>query len=82
MAKKQVYSVCGMCTVRCPIEVEVEDGKCAFIQGNPHAAGINGALCACGAAGVALVNDDERPPVSHDSGRRPWRREMAPGRLG
>jgi thiosulfate reductase/polysulfide reductase chain A len=78
MAKKQVYSICGMCTVRCPIQVEVEDGKCAFIQGNPHAAGIKGALCARGAAGAALVNDDERPqfPMIREGGRGEgkWRR--------
>ena len=26
MARKQVYSICGMCTVRCPIQVETEGG--------------------------------------------------------
>ena len=61
MAKKKVFSVCGMCSVRCPIEVESEDGVCTFIQGNPHAAGIEKALCARGGAGIALVEDDERP---------------------
>lgn len=61
MTKNKVYSVCGMCSVRCPIEVETEDGVCTFIQGNPHAAGIKGALCARGGAGIALVDDDQRP---------------------
>lgn len=61
MAKKKVFSVCGMCSVRCPIEVESEDGVCTFIQGNPHAAGIEKALCARGGAGIALIDDDERP---------------------
>jgi len=46
MTTKKVYSVCGMCTVRCPIQVDVQDGVCTFIQGNPHAAGINGSVCA------------------------------------
>lgn len=49
-----------MCTVRCPIEVETENGAIQFIQGNPHMGGINGALCARGAAGKALINDNER----------------------
>jgi thiosulfate reductase/polysulfide reductase chain A len=35
MAKSSVYSVCGMCTVRCPIEVQVENGKVAFIGETP-----------------------------------------------
>ncbi len=61
MGKKQIYSVCGMCTVRCPIQVEVTDGRCTSIQGNPHIAGIEGALCARGGAGIALLNDNERP---------------------
>jgi thiosulfate reductase / polysulfide reductase chain A len=59
-AKNSTYSVCGMCTVRCPIKVETENGMVRFIQGNPHMGGINGALCARGAAGKALINDNER----------------------
>lgn len=61
MAEKSVYSVCGMCPVRCPIEVLVENGTCRFIQGNPHVEGIRGAICTRGAAAAALVADDERP---------------------
>jgi thiosulfate reductase/polysulfide reductase chain A len=61
MSENTIYSVCGMCGVRCPIEVNVEDGRCRSIQGNQHAAGIRGALCVRGAAGVACVEDDERP---------------------
>lgn len=58
--RKDVYSVCGMCTVRCPIQVDVEGGEAKWIQGNPHSA-LKGALCARGAAGIALLNDSERP---------------------
>ncbi len=61
MTGKQVYSICGMCTVRCPIQVEVVGDRIAFIQGNPHADGIEGALCARGGAGAALIEDPERP---------------------
>lgn len=61
MAKVQIFSVCGMCTVRCPIQVDVENGDVVFVQGNPHAPGLNGALCARGTAGIALLNDPERP---------------------
>ena len=25
--RRTVYSMCGMCSVRCPIEVTVEDGR-------------------------------------------------------
>lgn len=78
MARKKVFSVCGMCTVRCPIQVEVEDGGCVFIQGNPHAAGIEGAICARGASGMALVDSDERPrqPLirTGERGEGKWRK--------
>ncbi|PKN28155.1 MAG: thiosulfate reductase [Deltaproteobacteria bacterium HGW-Deltaproteobacteria-21] len=78
MTTKRVYSVCGMCTVRCPIEVEVKDGSRVSVRGNPHAAGIQGSLCARGGAGVALVNDNERPrfPMIREGerGEGRWRR--------
>ena len=57
--KKSVYSICGMCTVRCPIRVESENNRITWIEGNPHLLG--GALCAKGTAGQALVEDHERP---------------------
>jgi len=55
MGLENVYSICGMCTVRCPIGVEVEDGRVTNLFGNPHAAGIKGSLCARGAAGTGLL---------------------------
>ena len=61
MAKKNVYSACGMCSVRCPIMVETEDGSVSFIQGNPHDPGMAGGLCPRGGAGYALLMDEERP---------------------
>lgn len=77
MASKKVYSICGMCTVRCPIEAHVENGVCSFVQGNPHAAGIDGAICARGAAGLALINDNERPQFpmirAGERGEGKWR---------
>ena len=78
MEDKKVMSICGMCTVRCPIQVDVKDGKAAFVQGNPHAAGVAGSLCARGAAGIALTRDEERPqyPMIRDGerGSGKWRR--------
>ncbi len=77
MASNKVYSICGMCTVRCPIEAHVENGVCSFVQGNPHAAGIDGAVCARGAAGLALINDNERPQFpmirAGERGEGKWR---------
>ncbi|WP_243545346.1 molybdopterin-dependent oxidoreductase [Pseudodesulfovibrio tunisiensis] len=78
MGKKKVYSICGMCSVRCPIEVEVENGKAVYIQGNSHAGGIEGSLCPRGAAGTALTYDEERPqyPMIREGerGEGKWRR--------
>jgi len=67
--KKTVWSMCGMCTVRCPIRVEVEDNTVKWIEGNPHL--LKGALCAKGSAGPALVADKERPqqPLIRRGGR-------------
>ncbi|MBU0681818.1 MAG: molybdopterin-dependent oxidoreductase [Proteobacteria bacterium] len=67
--KKIVWSMCGMCTVRCPIRVEVEDNKVTWLEGNPHL--LQGALCAKGSAGPALVADKERPqqPLIRRGGR-------------
>ena len=58
--RKEVYSLCFMCSVRCPIKVMVEKGQVRWIEGNPHVPGIEGSLCPRGSAGIALLNDSER----------------------
>ena len=67
--KKTVWSMCGMCSVRCPIKVEVEDGDVKWIEGNPHI--LKGSLCAKGSAGIVLQKDSERPqqPLIRSGGR-------------
>ena len=57
---KEVYSLCFMCSVRCPIKVTTENGQVRWIEGSPHVPGIEGSLCPRGAAGIALLNDAER----------------------
>jgi thiosulfate reductase / polysulfide reductase chain A len=71
MPVNTIYSVCGMCPVRCPIEVDVENGECRFIQGNRQVPSIRGALCTRGGAGIPFVRDDERPqfPMLRKGGR-------------
>lgn len=59
--KQSVFSICGMCSVRCPIQVEVENGRVTWIEGNPHDPGMAGRLCAKGSAGIAMLYDYERP---------------------
>jgi len=75
---QEVYSICFMCTVRCPIRVEVENDEVKWIEGNPHVPGIEGALCAKGSAGLALLNDTERPQYpmirTGPRGAGEWRR--------
>jgi thiosulfate reductase/polysulfide reductase chain A len=61
MTQNKVFSVCGMCTVRCPIMAEVDNGEITFLKGNPYASGIEGSICGRGAAGIALIKDRERP---------------------
>lgn len=78
MAAKTVYSICGMCTVRCPIQVEVENGDVKFLQGSKHFPAMKGAVCPRGAAGPALLKDRERPqtPLIRDGerGEGKWRK--------
>jgi thiosulfate reductase/polysulfide reductase chain A len=75
---KEVFSVCGMCTVRCPIKVHVQNGQVSFIEGNPHVPAMKGAVCPRGAAGIALTNDHERPQTplirEGERGEGKWRK--------
>jgi len=58
--RKEIYSLCFMCSVRCPIRIEVENGQVRWVEGNPHVAGMEGSLCPKGAAGIALQYDTQR----------------------
>ena len=57
---KEFYTLCFMCSVRCPIRVLVKDGQVKWIEGNPHVPGMEGSLCPRGAAGISMVYDDQR----------------------
>jgi thiosulfate reductase/polysulfide reductase chain A len=76
--KRTVYSMCGMCAVRCPTEVTVEDGRVSWLQGNTHDKAIGASLCAKGAAGIAFEYDDQRPQTplirTGPRGSGQWRR--------
>jgi thiosulfate reductase/polysulfide reductase chain A len=67
-----------MCTVRCPIKVTTQSGQVTFIEGNPHVPAMKGAVCPRGAAGTALINDNERPqtPMIREGarGEGKWRK--------
>jgi thiosulfate reductase/polysulfide reductase chain A len=55
----------------------VENGRIAFLQGNPHVPAMKGAVCPRGAAGIALINDSERPQApmirTGERGEGKWR---------
>jgi len=78
LGRRSVYSLCGMCAVRCHIQVEVEDGRVIWLQGNPNDKTIGASMCAKGSAGLAFEYDDERPqhPLirSGPRGSGHWRR--------
>ncbi len=59
--RRTVYSICGMCVARCPIEVTVGGGRVTWLRGNPNDKGIGESMCARGAAGIPFEYDDERP---------------------
>ncbi|MGD9016842.1 MAG: molybdopterin-dependent oxidoreductase [Desulfobacterales bacterium] len=57
---QSVYSLCFMCSVRCPIRVDVKDGQVKWVEGNPHVPGMEGSLCPKGAAGISMQYDSQR----------------------
>ncbi len=57
---KGIYSLCFMCSVRCPIKIIMNNGQIKFIQGNPHVADIEGRICPRGAAGPSILLDEQR----------------------
>ncbi|AII14504.1 putative thiosulfate/polysulfide reductase, molybdenum-binding subunit [Campylobacter iguaniorum] len=59
-SSKLVPSVCEMCSTRCPIEAQVIDGKCNFIQGNPKFNANKTSVCARGGAGLNQLYDPKR----------------------
>lgn len=69
--EKTVYSLCFMCSVRCPIQVLMKDGQVHWIEGNPHVPGMEGSLCPRGSAGISLLYDRERlqTPLIREGGR-------------
>ncbi len=75
---ENIYTICGMCTVRCPAMARVENGRIVSLQGNPHVSAMSGGLCPRGSAGKALVADSERPqtPLIREGARGEgrWRR--------
>jgi len=80
---RTVHSLCGMCAVRCPIQVDVEDQRAVWIQGNTHDKSMGASLCAKGAAGLSLEYDDrERPqyPLIRNGprGSGKWRKASWP----
>jgi thiosulfate reductase/polysulfide reductase chain A len=76
--RRSVYSLCGMCAVRCPAQVVVENGRPVWVQGNPNDKAMEASLCPKGAAGLSLQHDDERPQYplirSGERGSGQWRR--------
>lgn len=76
--EKEVFSLCFMCSVRCPIKVQVKNGLVTWVEGNPHVAGMEGSLCPKGAAGTSLLYDDQRlqtPLIRQgERGSGSWRR--------
>ena len=59
--KEIKHTICGMCAVRCPISVQVEDGIPVWVEGNANDAAMGKSLCAKGGATLAQRDDKQRP---------------------
>lgn len=77
--RRTIFSMSGMCAVRCPMEVTVEDGRVKWLQGNGHDKVMGTSRCAKGAAGIAFEYDDQRPqtPAHRDYIRKRLPEHMA-----
>lgn len=53
LGRRTVFSLCGMCATHCPIQVDVEDGRVVWLQGNPNDKAMGSSLCAGGRRGKA-----------------------------
>ncbi|HHK60107.1 MAG TPA: hypothetical protein ENJ73_00085, partial [Desulfobacterales bacterium] len=53
-------TLCGMCPWRCPLEVRLEDGRLAAVNGNPRFAPTGGRCCAKAKAAGRLLKDGAR----------------------
>ena len=42
--RRTVHSMCGMCALRCPMEVTVEDGRVTWLQGNIECTGVGSVI--------------------------------------
>ena len=75
--KETKYSICGMCSVRCPIAVQVENNQPVWIEGNSNDGGMGTSLCAKGSAAFSQRLDKQRPvsPMLRvgDRGAGDWR---------
>ena len=59
---QETYSLCFMCSVRCPIRVLVENDEVNWIEGNPHVPSIwRGTLCQGFGRNLALLNESNVP---------------------
>ena len=76
--ENEVFSLCFMCSIRCPIKVQAKDGQVTWIEGNPNVPGMEGSLCPRGAAGINMLYDNERvqAPMIRDGerGSGKWRK--------
>jgi thiosulfate reductase/polysulfide reductase chain A len=76
--QNEIYSLCFMCSIRCPIRVLTKGGQVTWIEGNPHVPGMEGSLCPRGAAGINMLYDNERlqAPMIRDGerGSGKWRK--------
>ena len=76
--ENEIYSLCFMCSIRCPIRVLTKGGQVTWVEGNPHVPGMEGSLCPRGAAGINMLYDNERlqAPMIRDGerGSGKWRK--------
>jgi len=76
--KKVIHTLCFMCTVRCPIEVVVENDKVVSIRGNSYVSAMKGGVCPKGAAAVGTLDDTQRvqsPMIrTGDRGSGQWKK--------
>ncbi|UCC29800.1 MAG: molybdopterin-dependent oxidoreductase [Phycisphaerales bacterium] len=55
-----IYNACGICMIRCGMQVYVKDGEAVYVEGNPADPFNNGHLCPKGKAALGFLYNPDR----------------------
>lgn len=58
--EKKIYTICGVCSMKCPVIGYVRNGRLVRVEGNPRSQLTEGHVCVKGRAGLYMLYDPDR----------------------